>query len=252
MRKFVYLHLSADGKYYGQLEGLAGEQQGWVEMTPEEWAFYKPLGKTYGQQGNTWSIPGMGTTAPGAGGAGTVIPGAIEDIYDPFSAFLAQQGLAGKAFYNPAEQYRVAQYDPLKTSFDIRQRMSLVPGLESYGTTTPGFLDYAGVYGGDVVERARNTLAGIFGATTAQREAAGTTYEPTWTGEGGVTQATGAMTELAELLKAVFRGRVAAPAAKFAVGRLPELQQGWMAAQPATGGVGGETFLDYLRKQYPI
>ena len=236
----------------------AGNAAAWTYFTSDgvQYAYNPTSGLYYKLNAatNAWeqttappATPTPTTTPTGQTGQ-TALGGAglaqTEDVYDPFTAFLQMLGLGGRNYYSPQERYNVGQYDPLSNLFGIQGRMGTVD--PSYAPSSGYFADYAGGVG-DVYQKARELLSGIFGMGTEQRGQAETVYEPTYS-EGERT-GSGNVAELQALIQAALRQQLGRPGANWMASRLPGEQQLWANTQ---AGDGGDTFLDYLKQKYNL
>jgi hypothetical protein len=212
--------------------------------------------------------PAAGTSAMRSGGGVNPLPAqgtgaAFETQTDPFTAYLNRLGIGGKMAYNPAQQYQVGLYDPLKSIYDVQQRLhgagAVLQDPNKMPATFSDYMSKTGAGVGGLVESARGQLQNIFGATPEQKASIGSNvgmnYEPSQydtgtTGEGQAMNA-GSIDELANLIRYGLRGTQGIMGSRYAASRLPQAQQAYYS-QKSAGSTTQPNFIDWLKSNWGI
>lgn len=223
------------------------------------WVLTNPI--LPGQEGLTdegESVSPPGSAALGGGGGGEeVTPGALgtmgatpdwgqpdfpvgspewwEMVGGARPGYMGALGLLGKEYQSPWQQYMAGQYDPLQMMWQLASPMAMM-GYPSMDPGTGMFSQWAPQYAQDpsaMYGMARGMLSNVMGMTPEQRGTLGM-------GGGGGS--------FADLLGMGLRSALG-PGASWLAGRVPQLQQQWMARDPL-GKVG--SFIDYIREKYDL
>ena len=180
---------------------------------------------------------------------------------DPFTAYLEKLGIGGKTAYNPAERYQANLFDPLKSLYDINQRLynplsdTAAQGKE-YGTFSDFLESIGGAGGGQpLYAGAGRQLKSIFGFTPQQKQTPGFEpgrYDVDSAGEAAGGMNPGSLGELQDLFRYGLRPTSGVLGARYAAQSLPQIQQAYYG-QKQTGEIGKEAnFLDWLKAKYNL
>ena len=164
----------------------------------------------------------------------------MEEMYGPWAGYATRRGLFGRRAYNPAEQYRAAQFDPLSRLYEIQQGLSATyPGMKS---GTPYLSEWSSQYENPwaMYSHARNLLGATRGLTPEELGGAGLFYP----GQGEQGR------NLADLLRLALRQQYGRYGAEGIAGRLPQMRERWMQQYPTAEGQVGSSFLNYLRSTF--
>lgn len=179
---------------------------------------------------------------------------------DPYTAYLERLGIGGKQFYNPAEQYQEALFDPFYSLYGTEARLQGPGGVMQDPTKQSAtFTDFLTRIGGGLAgltQGALGQMKSIFGATPEQKLTMG--YEPGQYEAGSSGEARGGMdpgqlAELQGLMRYGLRPSAGILGSGYAAGRLPQAQQAYYSQKAAMQPSALNTsFLDWLRKNWGL
>jgi len=162
------------------------------------------------------------------------------EMYGPWAGYATARGLFGRRAYNPAEQYRAAQFEPLSRLYEIQQGLGQTqPGMQP---GTPYLSEWSSQYENPwaMYSHAQNLLGATRGLTPEELGGAGLFYP----GQGEQGR------NLADLLRLALRQQYGRYGAEGIAGRLPEMRERWMQQYPTAEGQAGSSFLNYLRSTF--
>ena len=183
------------------------------------------------------------------------IAGNTEERYGGLPAYLQMLGLGGRVSYNPAEQERVAQYNPLRSFQDIEQQQSLLGVSAQKGSPTLAeYMQKQGDMGPgrtSLYKQASGLLGNVFGAKPEAYNLLG--YEP-----GAKFNETtleneydpGNIKSLQQLMRYGLRTKFGGAGAAFGADLLPQLQLAY-SGQKDAGTTKAARFTDWLKAKYP-
>lgn len=149
--------------------------------------------------------------------------------------YMSALGLLGKEYQSPFQQYQAGMFDPLQTMWQMASPMAMM-GYPSMDPGTGMFSQWAPQYAQDpfsMYGMARGMLGNVMGMTPEQR---------------GTLGMGGGAGSFADILGMGLRSQLG-PGASWLAGRVPQLQQQWMAQDPLSQA---GSFIDYIREKYNL